>query len=132
MRFLVGLPLLVFPVAAYHVLVFLTATPIEETVVSFAVPSGVEFLLTAGHVMLAVGLVLLYVEIFKSTRTGAVSIIDHLLSMLLMVVCIVELVLLSEMATGTFFLLTLMTLIDVIAGFTVTISAARRDFGVNA
>ena len=73
---------------------------------------------------------LLYLEIFKATRTGVASIIDHLLSIGLFIVCLVELLLLAPMATATFLILTVMTLIDVIAGFTVTISGARRDFGV--
>lgn len=132
MRILLGLPFLVIPVAAYHVLVYITATPVDLPVFSTAMPSQATFAPGWGHLLIALGLLFLYIEIFKATRTGTVSIVDHMLSMLLMLICVVEFILLPEMATGTFLVLTLMTLIDVIAGFTVTIVGARRDFGVNS
>ena len=77
------------------------------------------------------GLILLFVEIFKATRTGTASIVDHLLSVGLFVVCLVELILFEAFGTATFLVLTMMTLIDVVAGFTVTITSARRDIGLD-
>ncbi len=50
--------------------------------------------------------------------------------MLLFVACLVEFIILPGFGTSVFLLLTLMCFIDVVAGFTVTISTARRDFGV--
>lgn len=47
--------------------------------------------------------------------------------MVLFIVCLVEFLLLPAFATSTFFLLALMVLLDVLAGFIVTIVAARRD-----
>jgi hypothetical protein len=38
----------------------------------------------------------------------------------------------DKAATSLFFLITLTTLLDVIAGFSVTIRAARRDYSVGA
>ena len=40
--------------------------------------------------------------------------------------------LLDYAGTATFFLLTLMALIDVIAGFAISLFAARRDFAIEA
>jgi hypothetical protein len=56
-----------------------------------------------------------------------VAIVNHALSMLLFIVCLVEFLLFSAFATSTFFLVTLMVLLDVLAGFIVTIVASRRD-----
>ena len=125
-----AVPLLILVVAAYHALVFVTGTVLTNPLASFAMPSGAPFSFTVGDILVAAGLFLLYLEIFKATRTGVASIIDHLLSIALFIGCLLELLLLPQMGTATFLLLTLMTLIDVIAGFTVTISGARRDFGV--
>ena len=50
--------------------------------------------------------------------------------MLLFVALLVELLLLPAFATSTFFLITLMVLLDVLAGFIVTIVAARREVDV--
>jgi hypothetical protein len=72
---------------------------------------------------------LLFIEIVKSTRTDSTSIINHGLSMLVAMTCIIQFVINQGFSNSVFFLLTLMTLLDVVAGFTVTIVAAKRDFG---
>jgi hypothetical protein len=51
--------------------------------------------------------------------------------MLLSVVCIIQFMTMQGFSNSVFFMLTLMTILDVIAGFTVTIVAAKRDFGAS-
>ena len=128
---LATIPLLVIVVVAYHVLALVTATPLDGAVLTLPLPSGAPLPLGLGDLLVAGGLILLYFEVFKSTRTGVSSIVDHVLSIALFIVCLLELLLLPAMASAAFLLITLMTLIDVVAGFTVTISSARRDFGVD-
>jgi len=55
---------------------------------------------------------------------------NHAFSMILFIVCIVEFLMFPAFATSVFFLVMLMCLLDVMAGFMVTIAAARRDFGI--
>ena len=86
--------------------------------------------LTLGDILLAVGLFLLFFEILKATRTGGNSIVDHAFSMIVFVVCLILFLIWDRAATSTFFLLMLMAMIDVIAGFSVTINAARRDHSI--
>ena len=93
-------------------------------------PSGVTMTFTTADALVALGLILLYLEILKATRTSADSIIDHVLSMALFVVALLEMILIPGMGTSAFALVVLLTLIDVVAGFTVTISTARRDIGL--
>ena len=126
---LAALPLLGLVVIAYNVLVLVTGSALGAVLVTLPLLSGDSFAFTLADLLLAAGLVLLYAEVVKSTRTGSASIVDHLLSLVLFVICLLEFVALPGFGTGTFLLLTLMTFIDVIAGFTVTISAARRDIG---
>jgi len=71
--------------------------------------------------------VLLYFEILKATRYSSGAIIDHALSMVVFVIFLVEFIVVPGAGTATFMILTLMALLDVVAGFTVTISTARRD-----
>jgi hypothetical protein len=47
----------------------------------------------------------------------------------LFVVCLIEFLVVRQAATSEFFFILVVTLIDVIAGFSITIRAARRDFG---
>ena len=48
----------------------------------------------------------------------------------LFIICLVEFLMFEGFATSVFFLIMLMTLMDVMAGFMVTIASARRDFNV--
>lgn len=76
---------------------------------------------------MAASLVVLFVELLKSTTSRRIAIINHSLSMVLFIFCLVEFLLFPAFATSTFFLVTLMVLLDVLAGFIVTIVSARRD-----
>jgi len=73
---------------------------------------------------------MLFMEILKSTSTVTVTSLNHALSMVVFIVCFMLLLLHPNFATSFFFILTVMALLDVLAGVVVTIVAARRDFGV--
>ena len=122
-------PLLLIPFALLNILMFFVDGGLSQVWLSATLPSGGALVLTAGDVGAAIGLLFLYFEVLKSTRTGTASILDHVLSLALFVVCLLELLLVARAANSAFFLLTIMTLIDVISGFTVSISVARRDIG---
>lgn len=128
---LLSIPLLILAVAAYHVVALFAGLAVESPSFTIALPSGATLQLSSGDLLVVFGLLLLFVEIFKATRTGTASIVDHLLSVGLFVVCLVELILFEAFGTATFLVLTMMTLIDVVAGFTVTITSARRDIGLD-
>jgi hypothetical protein len=124
-------PLLILILAAYNAVVFFTTLTTESAVFAIALPSKDALAVSLGGLFVALGLLLLYVEIVKATRTSTVAVVDHVLSMAVFVAALLEFLLLKGFGTLTFFLITLMTFIDVIAGFTVTIQGARRDFGVD-
>ncbi|MCA8929888.1 MAG: hypothetical protein KDC18_17645 [Alphaproteobacteria bacterium] len=123
-------PLLAIVVVLFNALAFFAPGLIEAPLVDAILPSGAGFLVRYADALVGLGLVLLFLEIAKATRTSGAAVVDHALSMVVFVVCLVELLLVKEVASAAFALLTLMTMIDVIAGFTVTIAGARRDFGV--
>jgi hypothetical protein len=77
--------------------------------------------------LILVSLILLFIELLKSTSTGTAAIFNHALSMLVFIICLVEFLLHPAFATTTFFLILTMSLLDVLAGVVVTIIAARRD-----
>ena len=89
--------------------------------------SRAEWGVSLGDLLLAASLVVLFVELLKSTTSRRIAIINHSLSMVLFIFCLVEFLLFPAFATSTFFLVTLMVLLDVLAGFIVTIVSARRD-----
>jgi len=74
----------------------------------------------------AFAIFLLWIEIIKSTRIGMRSIMDHVLAMALFVAMLVEFLLVRQAGTSTFFLLMVIALVDVLAGFIVSIRSAQR------
>lgn len=125
-----AIPLLVVAVTAYNALAFLSPASLTAAVFEMSLPSGARVAIPGGEAVVMLGLALLFVEIFKATRTSNASILDHALSLLLLLVVIVELLLVPAVGQASFVLLMLLCLLDVVAGFTVTISTARRDVGI--
>jgi hypothetical protein len=102
----------------------------QNVVMSINMISGVEWRMTLGDLMITLGLFLLFFEIMKSTRIGATSIIDHLFSTFVFIAYLVEFLLVAPAAHAVFFILMVITFLDVIAGFTVSIRSATRDVSV--
>jgi hypothetical protein len=123
-----AVPLLGFVLVLANMLALL-GEGFDTELLKFTMTSGVAMRLDAGDLVVLAGLVLLYFEVFKATRTSNASILDHIASLAVFVVALVEFLLLPRFAHGAFLALLMMSLIDVVAGFTVTISTARRDFG---
>lgn len=92
--------------------------------------SGAQWGLTPGDLILMLALFFLFIEMVKSSDTGTASIINHGMSMLVFIAGLVLFLLIPQFATSTFFMLVLIALIDTVAGFIVTIVAARRDLAV--
>ena len=124
---LTSIPLFAFIVITYNILIFSFPTVLGNSIFLIHLPSGADWFFSVSDLILTVSLIFLYFEIFRSTHTDTGSILNHSLSMVVFVVCLIEFIVFKPLANSTFFLIMLMTLIDVIAGFTVTISAARRD-----
>ena len=135
---LIAIPLLVIPVVIY-VLVVLTGGLLNtEGVVAaeaalrnpiFSIPmvSGTPWNVGAGDLILFLSLILLFFELLKSTSSQKVAIVNHALSMILFIGCLVAFLLVKGFTTSTFFLILTMVMLDVLAGFIVTIISARKD-----
>lgn len=124
---LLSLPLLAIPLVLYNVLVIAAGAP-PDARWSVSLPSGAAWGLSMADALVILSLLLLFIELAKSTRTSNSSILDHALSVVVFAACLVEFVVVRAAGTTTFFLLLLMTLMDVVAGFMVTITGARRDY----
>lgn len=126
-----AVPLFILPLAIYN-LMMLTGdinASLAAELFSVDLMSGAVWSFTVHDAFVIGGVLVLYFEIFKATGTGLASVLDHTLSMLVFIVFLVEFLVVEGCGTSTFFALALMSLLDVIAGFTVSIVSARRDFG---
>ena len=100
----------------------------------FTVPmigGDVEWVMTKGDALLLLSISVLFMEILKSTSTGTATIMNHAFSMIIFIICLIAFLLHANFATSVFFIITIMSLLDVLAGVVVTIVSARRDFGVS-
>ncbi len=127
---ILSLPWIVLSLIAYNVIVFATNMPFDTVIFQVPMISKEVWSFELGDALLTLTLILLFVEILKATRTGGNSLVDHGLSIVVFIVCIIEFLTIPEAAKSLFFFITIIALIDVVAGFSVTIRAARRDFGV--
>lgn len=141
---LIALPLLLIPVVIYTFVVLVGvlggaetaagAAALRDSLFSLPMASGARWDVGVGDLILFLSLILLFFELLKSTSSQKVAIVNHALSMILLVVCLVVFLLIKQFATSTFFLIMTMVMLDVLAGFIVTIISARKDldFGSTA
>ena len=128
MKFLNAIPLFVIIWILYHlVIIFGSSTILSQEVFQFSLVSETIWKVTVSDLLLIAGLIVLYLEILQATLTSMMSVINHTLSTIVFIVFIVEFIIVGTSSNSTFFLLSLMSLIDVLAGFTITIAASRRD-----
>ncbi|MGI3184795.1 hypothetical protein [Nioella aestuarii] len=128
------IPLLVIPLILFNLGLFGLMggdDPFIRSLFTVEMMSGGTWTMTIGDVIVLVALLVLFVEIMKSTITGMASIIDHLLSTVVFVVYLVEFLLVAGASTSLFFTLMVIALIDVLAGFSVSIRSAGRDINMN-
>ncbi|MBL8577581.1 MAG: hypothetical protein JNK47_10165 [Mesorhizobium sp.] len=105
--------------------------PWQTELFSFRMMSGGNFSMTLGILMIVIALLFFFVEIVKATRTSNASVIDHLLSTFVFVAFLVQFLLVQGAAHPVFFVLMVIALIDVLAGFSVSLRAAGRDISIN-
>ncbi|WP_350335517.1 hypothetical protein [Coralliovum pocilloporae] len=132
---MINIPLMIAPLIVFNLFAFgFLGEPFGDPwllpVFTVTMVSEARWTLTVGDILIVGALVLLFIEILKATRTGAGSILDHMLSTLVFIAFLVEFLLVGEAANSVFFILMIIALIDVVAGYSVTIRSARRDFSV--
>src|SRR5580693_8290296 len=106
---MVGFPLLLIPLAIYNIIVFLMpGVSLAEPIVTVPLMSGTGWPVTLNDMLLALGIVVLLLEVIKGARPGAKFLTDHLLSLIVFGAAAAEFLLWPRFATSTFFLLGLL------------------------
>lgn len=128
-----ALPLLVFAFVLYNVIALsLGEEALGRQIFELRLLSGGLWKFTWGDLVLLVTLILLFIEIVKSTFTTTSTLIDHALSMIVFMAVGAEFLIVPQAATSVFFLILVASLIDVIGGYTIGIRVARRDLNIGA
>ena len=129
--YLIGFPLLVIPFAIYNMIAFLTpGLAWTANVLTIHLISGQDWTVTPEDILLAFSILLLCVEVIKASRMGVRGLMDHVLSLILFIVMLVEFLLVGRAGSSTFFILMVISLVDVMAGFIITARTAQRDIQI--
>lgn len=129
--FMLGFPLLLVPFAIYNIIAFLMpGVSWTGVVTTIHMVSDANWTMSVGDILITLAILLLFGEVMKSTRIGMRTVVDHALSLILFLGMLVEFLLVKQAATATFFLLLIVSFIDVLSGFAVTLRSAQRDLTV--
>ena len=125
---LLGFPLLLIPFAIYNIIAFLMpGVSWTGTLTGMHMVSGGEWTMSAGDMLVTLAILLLTGEVLKSTRISLRTVIDHSLSLLLFLAMLIEFLLVKQAASSTFFLLLVISFVDVLGGFAVTLRTSQRE-----
>lgn len=138
--YLIAFPLLLIPFAFFNIVVFLLNLPLRDEAKSevFTIPLVSEptippvfdrsMPVTLGDLIVAIGILLLYVEVVKAARPGGKSMLDHVLSLIVFLVMAGELVFVPRAASATLWLLVVLGFVDFIAGLSIRLAQPKLVF----
>lgn len=130
------IPLIVISFIIYNVVVLFgppdaTAEVIlGKHVFSITMPSGAAWVFSVGDLIILLTMGFLFAELIKSTYTSSSQMVDHGLSMIVFIACLVEFLLVRRATSSVFFFILTASLIDVVAGALIGIRTARRDLNI--
>jgi len=114
---MVSFPLLLIPLAIYNIIVFLMpGVSFADPLIRLTLVSGAEWGITLADILLALGVLLLLLEVIKGARPGAKYLTDHFLSFVVFGAAAAEFLLWPKFGTSTFFLLAMMSAADFLSG----------------
>jgi membrane-associated HD superfamily phosphohydrolase len=132
------IPLMIIPFILYNVIALMGGGGVADDVfrrVLFKLPminnpNGWSF--SWGDLIILITMVTLFIELLKSTYTSTSSMVDHGLSMLVFIACLIQFIISPTAQTSVFFFVMIAALIDVVAGFMIGIRTARRDLNIGS
>jgi hypothetical protein len=121
------LPLIAFNLIAFNVFGSAGADPWSAEVFNLTLISGARWSVPFGDLLIVFAIAMLFVEVLKSARASSRTIINHMISTLVLIAYVVEFIVVRSAAHSVFFILLVIALFDVLAGFSITIKTATRD-----
>jgi hypothetical protein len=114
---MVGFPLLLIPIAIYNIIAFLMpGVSFADRLFKTKLVSGAEWTVAFGDCLVALGVLMLLLEVVKVARPGRKYLTDHLLSLIVFGAAAAEFLMWSRFASSTYFLLTLLAMTDFLSG----------------
>jgi hypothetical protein len=125
----IGFPLLLIPVAICNIIAFL----MPDLALSGPIPlfpitlmSKDIWMVTLNDLLVALSILLLWLEVMRAARPAPKYFTDHFLSLLVFGAAAAEFVMLPKFGNATFFLITLTAMVDFLAGISLRARRPRR------
>jgi hypothetical protein len=127
-----ALPLTVLPLIVYNLVGYSLsgADPWATELLGITMLSGARWSFKLGDLLITFAIAMLFFEVMKAARSTTNTISNHVLSTIVLIVYVVEFIVANVAAHSVFFILTVIALFDVIAGFSITIRTATRDIAL--
>ncbi len=127
-----AIPLTVIPLILFNAIGFAVGgNPWGNVLFTIPMVSGAAWSVTVFDLMILLGMVLLFFETLRSANPArGATITNHIVSTAILIVYIVEFIAVPVAANSLFFALMVIALFDVVAGFTISIRTAQRDFSI--
>lgn len=120
------LPYTLIPLVIFNIVILFSPVGVwSDQIAQITLFSGQPWPLTVGDLMIVAGLVGLLAEMLRATYVAAIG--NHMVSIVVLIVYVVEFVAVGDAGNSTFFILTIISLIDVLGGVAITIRQASRD-----
>jgi len=114
---MIGFPLLLIPLAIYNIIVLMMpGVSFNDPLLHVHLMSGAEWPVTLADMLLALGVLLLLLEVIKGARPGAKYLTDHLLSFVVFGAAAAEFLLWPKFGTSLYGLLAMMSAADFLSG----------------
>jgi hypothetical protein len=128
-------PFTLFPLVLFNVVAFIVPgmdTGVGWETGKFLIPlfSGSSWAVTSGDLIVVFGLICLFFEMLRATIASRGALNNHLASVVVLIIYAVEFLVVARCGNSTFFLLTVISLVDVLAGFAVSFRVASRDLTI--
>ena len=127
-----ALPLSILPLVVYNLVGYSLsgADPWANELFGITMLSGARWTLRLGDLLITFAILMLFFEVMKAARSSTNTISNHVLSTIVLIVYVVEFIVAAVAAHSVFFILTVIALFDVVAGFSITIKTATRDIAL--
>ncbi len=136
MKFIKKIPFFIILLIFYNIIAFSSGDSqspplLKKVLFEFGLISGAVFVMDVETLLIIIGLMALFFEIFRATRSSKSTIINYTVSLIVSIVFLIEFIVTKQAGTTSFFILTCMSLMGVVTGFTVSMTSARRDIVVD-
>lgn len=99
----------------------------EHSMTTISLPSGHSLAITYSEAFIVFALFVLFLELIKSTSASNAMITEQVLSVLVFIVFLIQFLISPHAAEPTFFILIVISLVEVLAGFVIIVKEARKD-----